>query len=40
MIRNEYISETAQIQWFEDKVIEAKLRWFGPVQGRDMLDKG
>ncbi|KAK3542922.1 hypothetical protein QTP70_006548 [Hemibagrus guttatus] len=44
-IRNEYIRGTAHVGRLEDKVREARLRWFGPVQrreseyiGRRMLD--
>ncbi len=34
-IRNEHIRGTAQVGQFEDKVREARLRWFGHVQRRD-----
>ncbi|KAK3568864.1 hypothetical protein QTP86_018964 [Hemibagrus guttatus] len=36
-IRNEYIRGTAHVGRLEDKVREARLRWFGPVQRREML---
>ncbi|KAK3532154.1 hypothetical protein QTP86_009025 [Hemibagrus guttatus] len=46
-IRNEYIRGTAHVGHMEDKVREARLRWFGHVQRRDseyigrrMLDMG
>lgn len=33
--RNEYIGRTAQVEWFEEKVREASLRWFGHVHRWD-----
>ena len=30
-IRNEHVTETAQVGHFEDKVREARFRWFGHV---------
>ncbi|KAK3537499.1 hypothetical protein QTP70_012129 [Hemibagrus guttatus] len=36
-IRNEYIRETAHFGRLGDKVREARLRWFGHVQRREML---
>ncbi|KAK3572547.1 hypothetical protein QTP86_000449 [Hemibagrus guttatus] len=36
-IRNEYIRGTAHVGRLGDKVREARLRWFGHVQRRDML---
>ncbi|KAI5088777.1 hypothetical protein C0J45_21349, partial [Silurus meridionalis] len=35
-IRNEFIRGTAHVGRFGDKVREARLRWFGHVQRRDM----
>ncbi|KAI5615975.1 hypothetical protein C0J50_8706, partial [Silurus asotus] len=35
-IRNEFIRGTAHVRCFGDKVREARLRWFGHVQRRDM----
>ncbi|KAF7692744.1 hypothetical protein HF521_010354, partial [Silurus meridionalis] len=35
-IRNEFIRGTAHVEHFGDKVREARLRWFGHVQRRDM----
>ncbi|KAI5090669.1 hypothetical protein C0J45_19530, partial [Silurus meridionalis] len=35
-IRNEFISRTAHVGRFGDKVREVRLRWFGHVQRRDM----
>ncbi|KAI5086740.1 hypothetical protein C0J45_2291, partial [Silurus meridionalis] len=35
-IRNEFIRGTAHVGCFGDKVREARLRWFGHVQRRDM----
>ncbi|KAI5087037.1 hypothetical protein C0J45_24418, partial [Silurus meridionalis] len=35
-IRNEFIIGTAHVGCFGDKVREARLRWFGHVQRRDM----
>ncbi|KAI5612903.1 hypothetical protein C0J50_4635, partial [Silurus asotus] len=35
-IRNEFIRETSHVGCFGDKVREARLRWFGYVQRRDM----
>ncbi|KAI5092844.1 hypothetical protein C0J45_17235 [Silurus meridionalis] len=35
-IRNEFIRVTAHVGCFGDKVREARLRWFGHVQRRDM----
>ncbi|KAI5109063.1 hypothetical protein C0J45_0460, partial [Silurus meridionalis] len=35
-IRNEFIRGTAHVGGFGDKVREARLRWFGHVQRRDM----
>ncbi|KAI5086583.1 butyrophilin-like protein 3 [Silurus meridionalis] len=35
-IRNEFIRGTAHVACFGDKVREARLRWFGHVQRRDM----
>ncbi|KAI5088070.1 hypothetical protein C0J45_21613, partial [Silurus meridionalis] len=37
-IRNEFISGTAHVGRFGDKVREVRLRWFGHVQRRDMGD--
>lgn len=34
-IRNEYMRETAQAEWFGHKVREARLSCFGHVQRRD-----
>ena len=34
-IRNEYIRGMAHIDWFECKLRELRLRWFGHVQRRD-----
>ncbi|XP_051780741.1 uncharacterized protein LOC127527129 [Erpetoichthys calabaricus] len=34
-IRNEDIRESAQVGWLEDKVRDARWRWFGHVQRRD-----
>ncbi|KAK3566732.1 hypothetical protein QTP86_004460 [Hemibagrus guttatus] len=34
-IRNEYIRGTAHVGRLEDKVREARLRWFGHVQRRE-----
>ncbi|KAF7696815.1 hypothetical protein HF521_005233 [Silurus meridionalis] len=35
-IRNEFIRGTSHVGRFGDKVREARLRWFGHVQRRDM----
>ncbi|KAI5624268.1 hypothetical protein C0J50_16161, partial [Silurus asotus] len=35
-IRNEFIRWTAHVGRFGDKVREARLRWFGHVQSRDI----
>lgn len=35
-IRNEHIRGTAQVGQFGDKVREARLRWFGHMQRRDV----
>ncbi|KAK3539675.1 hypothetical protein QTP70_011114 [Hemibagrus guttatus] len=37
-IRNEYIRGTAHVGRLGDKVREARLRWFGHVQRRDIME--
>ncbi|KAK3554998.1 hypothetical protein QTP86_005392 [Hemibagrus guttatus] len=38
-IRNEYIRGTAHVGRLGDKVREARLRWFGHVQRREILER-